>query len=71
MCMSYVYMTCSTLYEEKIFIQTNTETSISCSPVLCGIDTFCGAIGTSHCDFLFLCVWIQIHVYANWSPSLL
>ena len=28
-----------------IFIQTNTETDISCSPVLCGIDTFCNAIG--------------------------
>ena len=33
------------MYKGTIFIQTNTETGISCSPVLRGTDTFCGEIG--------------------------
>ena len=39
-----------------IFIQTITETGISCSPVLCGIDTFCDAIGNTSLRLVFLCV---------------
>ena len=40
-----------------IFIQTNTETGISFPPVLCGIDTFCDAIGN-----ISLRLFIRVHL---------